>query len=834
MESHKNEIYSVSVSPDGSRLASGGLDGNVRIWSVADILRYKDQNLPKDEHCKPLCSMARHNGAVTCVKFSPDGRFLASGSDDKVLLIWEKDEESRPSFGEQNVEHWTVTKRVVAHDNDIQDIAWAPDSSILVSVGLDRSVIIYSGSTFEKLKRFDVHQSTVKGVVFDPANKYFATASDDRSIRVFRYHKGPELSFSIERTILAPFKQSPLTTYFRRLSWSPDGQHIAATNATNGPVTSVAIINRGSWDSDFSLIGHETPCEVASFSPALYEFGEGENKGICSVVATGGQDKNLVVWSTVSPTPIAIFEDMTYKTITDLTWTPNGQTLFCSSLDGTISVINFEENELGVPISPEKNDELLNKYGVDKDSLVFPESTEQLILEDKAAEFQKTLNDKHLDRLLTMETTAKPKPIAPPKVNILPVRKVEPKQLSTAKGTEQNKDQPKLNKVQIRNGKKRVMPTLISASHTSSTHDKFKSITITKTKEEIKDTKLAIAKVSQTPYDIPRVGVQTSIHGYYIKKTSPEDEEDENDDLDYYDESEEDEAESIGSLLNKRRKKQTDKNLIKLHPELNSDSMLVTKTTKDKTTDDLQIIEALNYYTYDDDDDEDVTIIRGYFNEELSFETFVQDTILSITGTFNKFWALATNSAALLIISPTGRILYPRIELGFNVNFMVAKEDLLLIVTDDFIIHVFDLLNFKKVIKDVSLSSILNYEIKINEKSIISDSKILDIEIINGTVLVTLKNNEIYMYNNDLKVWVKIIDNFYRKYNQFKQIYIEETQNHDHNVLIGDELEEYVKKLVFLENYETTMKLIDNSNYENITNKLNAHKTQALYSKVRA
>ncbi len=67
-------MNSVSFSPDGKFLASGSDDKTVKLWSV--------------ESQKEVTTLQGHSSEVTSVAFSPDGKYLASGSKDKTVKLW--------------------------------------------------------------------------------------------------------------------------------------------------------------------------------------------------------------------------------------------------------------------------------------------------------------------------------------------------------------------------------------------------------------------------------------------------------------------------------------------------------------------------------------------------------------------------------------------------------------------------------------------------------------------------------------------------------------------------------------------------------------------------
>ena len=82
-------IFSVHVHPDGSRIATGGLDAKIRIWSTKPILNQAAEDAGRIP--KSLCTLTMHTGPVLTVRWAHSGRWLASGSDDEIVMVWDLD-----------------------------------------------------------------------------------------------------------------------------------------------------------------------------------------------------------------------------------------------------------------------------------------------------------------------------------------------------------------------------------------------------------------------------------------------------------------------------------------------------------------------------------------------------------------------------------------------------------------------------------------------------------------------------------------------------------------------------------------------------------------------
>lgn len=822
----------MSVAHDGKRLASGGLDGKVRIWSTDTVYKLLGGGDESSVAGMPrqLCSMSTHTGAVTTVRFSPSGKYLASGSDDRVVLIWERDETRAPrqEFGSQaesDSEVWVARKRLVGHDNDVQDLAWSPDGALLVTVGLDSSIIVWSGTTFEKLKRLDAHQSHVKGVVFDPANKYFATASDDRTVRIVRYHRSSptEITFSTETTISAPFDGSPLSTYYRRLSWSPDGNHIAAANAVNGPVTTVAIINRGVWDSDISLIGHEAPCEVAAFCPQvlsrvpLAERAKlpDPSRALMTVVASAGQDKTLAIWNTSSPRPLLVARNVATKAITDLAWSPDGRKLFASSLDGTILMASFDEGELGYAIPQEEAETQLLKYGGRRDEMQIPESVDQLLLEEKVAELTQDQKEKRMDEIMgagsgadveMKDTFDKPSENAGTP-NVLETRAMDKPAASSAgasggpatgsangtsatvttgttgtgtgttgtgaaSATTSNGTAPKVNilntqKVTItKDGKKRVAPQLVTTAAPQGQQAAPKlqgSLVSSATRSSVDgESVLQAIDMSKPSHALPKGGVSALVIGNKQKAVE---------------EGEDGTADGHAAKKHKGAAKKDENVPEYIRPAVVSPATTVAQTRlavpKVRSTiacnggggagegdgDKDRAVLEIRNGTGNEQEPTRVIVTKG---DEVLFVDFLPRHGLLATGQEGSFWVVATEDGTLHFYSATGRRLMSPTVLGAAPTILESQGPYVLAITSIGLVHVWHVEEQRALFAPVSLAPVLDSATKVLESGLLRAPSITQAAVTGkGAVVVTLNNGSAFTYSHQMMAWQRISEQWW-------------------------------------------------------------------------
>jgi len=159
ISSPPSELFSVSISPSGQYVASGAQSGNLNIWET--------------DSGKKEQSIATSSKFILSVQFSNDVQAVAVGSVDGTGHIYEV----------------TTGKRLhtlSGHSLGIRALSFSPDSSLLLSCSDDQTVLLHDVRASSSLVgQFEGHQGWVLGVAFSPDGKNFASAGADRKVKVW-------------------------------------------------------------------------------------------------------------------------------------------------------------------------------------------------------------------------------------------------------------------------------------------------------------------------------------------------------------------------------------------------------------------------------------------------------------------------------------------------------------------------------------------------------------------------------------------------------------------------------------------------------------------------
>jgi WD40 repeat protein len=167
-----DRVTCIAYSADGKFFATGGgaptEDGEMKVFDAAGKLVTDIKN--------------GHSDTVFAVAFSPDGKLLATGAADKFVKVFELPTETgKPA---------KFVKAFEGHTHHVMGVGWTPDGKKLASCGADNFVKVWDYEKGEKIRDMQGHSKQVTTLFFVGKTPQFVTGSGDASVRMWNADNG--------------------------------------------------------------------------------------------------------------------------------------------------------------------------------------------------------------------------------------------------------------------------------------------------------------------------------------------------------------------------------------------------------------------------------------------------------------------------------------------------------------------------------------------------------------------------------------------------------------------------------------------------------------------
>jgi RNA polymerase sigma factor (sigma-70 family) len=290
---HRQGIHAVAFSPGGKVVATGGMDGTIRVWHAATGAEQREL-------------VVGRNAAVDALAFAPGGKVLASGSRDGAIRLWD------PASGAE-------LKCLVGHEGEVT-VAFAPDGKVLASGGRGGTILLWDAATGKEIRQLEGAEERVKSLAFSPDGKMLASAglresfgegaASDLPVRLWDVATGREL-----RRL-----RGHEGVYVTAVAFSPDGRRLASAG----------------WDRTIRLWGVVSGKELYRFQDnrvpvnALAFSRDGRSLASCGI-------GDVCLWEVATGQPRRRLKGH-YGGATSLAFSPDGRLLASGSGDTTALV----------------------------------------------------------------------------------------------------------------------------------------------------------------------------------------------------------------------------------------------------------------------------------------------------------------------------------------------------------------------------------------------------------------------------------------------------------------------------------------------------------------
>jgi WD40 repeat protein/serine/threonine protein kinase len=305
LQGHRAEVLAIAASPDGRWIATGSQDGTAILWS--------------SDSEEPQRTLSGHTRGVSSVAFSPDSRRIVTGSWDHTAKVWETaDGAPQLTLG--------------GHSAKVFSVGFSADGRRIVTASLDHTAKVWDSSSGQEQLTLRGHRHRVWSAAFSFDGRWIVTGSQDHTARVWDAANGKELhTFSAHSGPIHSVAASPVEA--RVVTASRDstarvwdlvngGELLPPLRGHQAPILSAAFSRNGErlvtasfdqsakvWDGAtgaelFTLRGHGSPLSSAIFSANDRQIITGGGSiGIpptSAYVDRGWGDNKVKIW-TASP-----------------------------------------------------------------------------------------------------------------------------------------------------------------------------------------------------------------------------------------------------------------------------------------------------------------------------------------------------------------------------------------------------------------------------------------------------------------------------------------------------------------------------------------------------
>ncbi len=284
---HAREAWTVDYTSDGRFLASGSDDGTMKIWEVATG--------------RELATSVNHTQTVVQTVYSPSGTQLASLCLDGSLRVWEINSETGLPVGEH---------RQADDHRKGRSLSWSSDGRQIATGGYDGEVLLWDADTLQVSRRLQDHDSTVRQILFLDGDQTLLTVSENATVCIRNLSEKDHVIHKWEEEFGV-----------HCIALLPDGATLAV-GQSRGVIT---LRSRSTGKLIGTLTGHRQSVWSMALSP------DGK------VLATGDEGGWVRFWRTENHQPLLSLRIGDHK-VNGLAFSPQGDALAIATHDGKVTL----------------------------------------------------------------------------------------------------------------------------------------------------------------------------------------------------------------------------------------------------------------------------------------------------------------------------------------------------------------------------------------------------------------------------------------------------------------------------------------------------------------